>query len=69
MWTTGSRSPLAGLGTTTELYLCSHAAQLHGEVTTGVANADHKDPLSPESLRIFVFLAVDVLAFEASVNT
>lgn len=57
------------LGTIAELYLRSHMAQFRREVTTSVANADHKDPLSPESLRIFVFLAVEVLPFEASVNT
>lgn len=54
--------------TTMELYLGSHTAQLHREVTASVAKADHEDPLSSESLHISVFPAVEVLAFEATFN-
>lgn len=43
-------------------------AQLHGNITTSVPNADHKDPLSPESLRVFVLLAVEVSAFEVGLD-
>jgi len=52
-----------------ELYLRSHTAQLHGEVAASVADANHEDTLSPESLWISVFLAVEVPAFEAGLDT
>lgn len=51
-----------------ELYLGSHTAQLHREVTAGVADADHQDPLSSESLHVSVFPAVQLLALEATFN-